>query len=213
MFCVCQVSGDVPALFTHDDVETFFHEFGHVMHNVCARAQFELFAGTRVERDFVEAPSQMLENWVWNREALEKMSRHYKDGSPIPEELLHKLVQSRKANAGIFNLRQVMLSAFDQTIHVKVSERRLSPRLEYVTVLTCITKLSSNSKWIVKTNLERSQVLELKFYTRRPLGNGIFCAKINLATAFSWDSNFEIRGSMNLFNMAGTSQVGAIPKA
>ena len=116
-----QETPDLPALFTHDDVETFFHEFGHVMHNVCARTKYDLFAGTRVERDFVEAPSQMLENWVWCKESLEKMSKHYKDGSKIPDELLQKLVESRKANAGIFNLRQVMLSAFDQTIHVKVS--------------------------------------------------------------------------------------------
>ena len=65
----------------------------------------------------MEAPSQMLENWCWEREPLNRMSGHYKDKSPIPEELLDKLLLSRKANAGVFNLRQILLGTFDQTIH------------------------------------------------------------------------------------------------
>ena len=71
----------------------------------------------KVERDFVEAPSQMLENWCWEDEPLKMMSEHYLDGSEIPKEILDKLVASRIANAGAFNLRQIILGTFDQRIH------------------------------------------------------------------------------------------------
>lgn len=74
-------------------------------------------SGSSVERDFVEAPSQMLENWCWQKETLLRMSGHYKNGSSIPNDLLDKLTKSRVANAGIFNLRQILLGTFDQLIH------------------------------------------------------------------------------------------------
>ncbi|KJE96939.1 thimet oligopeptidase 1 [Capsaspora owczarzaki ATCC 30864] len=108
---------DQPALMLHDEVETYFHELGHVLHQLLARTKYAMFSGTRVERDFVECPSQILENWCWEKESLHMMSQHHQTGAKIPEALLDRLLASRKANAGLFNKRQVLLATFDQTIH------------------------------------------------------------------------------------------------
>jgi len=129
---ICNFSkstADKPSLLDHKEVETYFHEFGHVMHGICSQADTSKFFGTHVERDFVEAPSQMLENWVWQEESLRLMSGHYKDGSELPKEMLDKLIQSKKANAGIFNLRQILLASYDQKLHS--GERNLDTAAEW----------------------------------------------------------------------------------
>jgi len=121
--CVCNFTKptpEQPSLLQHGEVETLFHEFGHVMHQICALAKFARFAGTSVERDFVEAPSQMLENWCWEEESLRRMSGHFKDHSkPLPTELITTLVRARNANQGILDKRQILLGTFDQTIHTQ----------------------------------------------------------------------------------------------
>ena len=98
-------------------MKTLFHEFGHVMHGIVSRTNISSFYGTNVEGDFVEAPSQMLENWVWEEESLKLMSGHFKDGSPIPPELLSALSKSKKANVGGASLRQIFFGTYDITIH------------------------------------------------------------------------------------------------
>ncbi|CAH8846235.1 unnamed protein product [Trichobilharzia szidati] len=99
----------------HNEVETFFHEFGHLMHHICSYTETALFSGTSVETDFVECPSQMLENWVWNADGLKALLGT--DGDPMPKDLLTNLINSRIANAGLFYSRQILLASFDQAIH------------------------------------------------------------------------------------------------
>ncbi|KAJ7069838.1 metallopeptidase MepB [Mycena amicta] len=108
---------DKPALMRHDDVVTFFHEMGHVFHGLLSQTKFARFHGTRVARDFVEAPSQMLENWCWEPEVLKQMSRHYKTNEPLSPELIEKIIKSRYVNVGLFFLRQVFFAKFDIKVH------------------------------------------------------------------------------------------------
>jgi len=108
---------DRPALMRHDDVTTFFHEMGHVFHGLLSRVQFSRFHGTSVARDFVEAPSQMLENWCWEPKVLEKMSSHYETQKPLSPELIDKIIRSRYVNVGLFYLRQVFFAKYDLKVH------------------------------------------------------------------------------------------------
>ncbi|KAJ2727161.1 metalloendopeptidase [Coemansia sp. Benny D115] len=106
-----------PALLTHNDVVTLLHEMGHVFHGICSKTKWSRFHGTRTERDFVEAPSQMLENWGWESSVLRTFSVHHKTGEPIPEDLVNRLIAAKNEGAGIFNLRQVFYGLFDMAIH------------------------------------------------------------------------------------------------
>lgn len=107
-----------PILLAHREIETFFHEFGHIMHFVLSRAPYASLSGFSVKHDFVEAPSQMLENWVWDNNILKKMSQHYLDPKKqIPNDLMNKMQKLKLFNSGIQNTRQLALGIFDMTIH------------------------------------------------------------------------------------------------
>lgn len=109
-----------PSLLTHDEVEVFFHEFGHIMHQTLTRARFGRFSGTATARDFVEAPSQMLENWVWDREVLQSLSGHYLDRTKkLPDDLLNKMLAAKNVNSGLATLRQLHFGSVDQAYHGK----------------------------------------------------------------------------------------------
>lgn len=112
-----------PALLTHGEVKTFFHEFGHLMHGLLTRARFTSQAGTNVKRDFVELPSQMFENWVWNKEMLKKLSAHYETGASLPDELIDKMLASKNFLGSRAKLRQYVLASFDLALHMGDSER------------------------------------------------------------------------------------------
>lgn len=99
---------DKPSLLKLRDVTTFFHEFGHAMHALLGRTKVASFAGTNVKRDFVELPSQMLEEWMWDREILKMVSLHYQTGDPLPDQLIDSILQSRTYDSGFFTLRQIL---------------------------------------------------------------------------------------------------------
>jgi len=108
---------DAPSLLQHGEVETFFHEFGHVLHQNLGRTELGRFGGTNVERDFVEAPSQIMQHWIWRSDVLKRFARHYETGEPIPDELVEQLVAARNLNKGLFQLRQMQYGWWDQEMH------------------------------------------------------------------------------------------------
>jgi thimet oligopeptidase len=111
-------NGDAPSLMTHQDVETLFHEFGHALHSIVTRAKYGRFAGTHVPGDFVEAPSQMLQNWVWDKKVLDTFAADYRDPSKkIPAEIVKKLNEAKLANAGVLYRRQFAFASLDLALH------------------------------------------------------------------------------------------------
>ncbi len=107
-----------PSLLKHEDAETLFHEFGHVMHNVLTRAKFARHAGSDVPGDFVEAPSQMLENWVWDKTVLDTFAADYRDpAKKIPAEIIAQLKQAKLATEGMFYRRQLSFGQLDLALH------------------------------------------------------------------------------------------------
>jgi metallopeptidase MepB len=126
-----------PSLLKHEEVTTLFHELGHGIHDLVSRTTYSRFHGTNTVRDFVEAPSQMLENWCWTPSQLKALSRHYsslssdyydswkeangsdasKPEERIPDDLIQKLIKTKNLNGALFNLRQLHFGIFDMTIH------------------------------------------------------------------------------------------------
>ncbi len=106
-----------PALLKHNDVTTFFHEFGHAMHYALGHTEMLSHAGTAVKRDFVEMPSQMFEEWMFDKGMLKKVSRHYKTGQPLPDAMIDTLIALKKFDSGAFIVRQCFLSLFALKIY------------------------------------------------------------------------------------------------
>ena len=110
--------GDQPALFTHNEVTTLFHEFGHGLHHMLTEIEVSSVAGINgVPWDAVELPSQFLENWCWQPEALEFISGHYQTGEPLPKEMLDKMLDAKNFQAALFILRQLEFGLFDFKLH------------------------------------------------------------------------------------------------
>lgn len=114
-----------PSLLKHDEVVTLFHELGHGIHDLVGKVTYSRFHGTNVVRDFVEAPSQMLENWCWEPTQLKNLSSHFESGQKIPDDLIEKLVKTKHVNDALFNLRQLHFGTFDMTIHTPKSHEEV----------------------------------------------------------------------------------------
>lgn len=124
-------TGEAPSLLTHDEVTTLFHEFGHLMHLLCSRTEIRSLSMDGVAWDFIELPSQILENWCWEREALDLFAAHHETGEKLPESLFQKMTKARNFRSASHLTRQLGFSTIDLDLHRTYSKEKDGPILEY----------------------------------------------------------------------------------
>jgi oligopeptidase A len=141
------------ALLTHREVETIFHEFGHLLHHLLGEVEIKSLNGVNVAWDFVELPSQMLENWTWERESLDLFARHHETGTTIPEDIFQKMIAAKNFRSAAVTMRQIAFAKMDLLLHMRTAEfasvADIEPKARAL-IADCLTPTEPPAPTIVK---------------------------------------------------------------
>lgn len=186
--------GNEPALLTHYDVETIFHEFGHLVHHLLGNAEVPALNGTNVAWDFVELPSQMNENWTWEPEVLATFAKHYKTGEPLPQEIIQKMIRARNFHAAYSQMRQLSFAYNDLYIHTNAKEVLASGKsLNQIGI-----EITESYSW-PQTPTPNTNLNRLTHLFRSPVG---YAAGYY---SYKWSEALEIDAFFNVFKNADGS--------